>query len=396
MADRTPIEWTDATWTPVKGCTRVSEGCRNCYAEIMAARFSGPGQWGEGLASIVQTPSGADHRWTGKTRFDEAELVKPLRWKKPRKVFVCSTSDLFHESVPNARIDQVFAVMALAPQHTFQVLTKRPERMLKYIRGMTGENIIKRCLRQTRLLGSLRRSAPLPAPYTMQIVTPLMHEGAEGQLLIDHYQMRSARDHARTWPLPNVWLGVSVEDQATADARIPSLLETPAAIRWASYEPALGPVNWRDIEDGIDSLNRRSGSTLDWIVMGGESGPGARPMHPDWARQTRDQCAKAGVPFLFKQWGAWSSVCQMDELALHALYIPAPDDHPEASRRCRFDSVCLTADGESVSTGNSGGLHICPPGAFCGHLPISMFQVGKKAAGRLLDGVLHDGYPETR
>ena len=142
VADNTKIEWTDATWTPVKGCTRVSPGCGGpgphggCYAEIMAARFSKPGQWGEGLAEIVTLPNGRkDHRWTGNVRFDEAELLKPLRWKRARRIFVCSTADLFHEKVEDDWIDRVFAVMALCPQHTFQVLTKRPERMREYLAG---------------------------------------------------------------------------------------------------------------------------------------------------------------------------------------------------------------------------------------------------------------------
>ena len=249
MADTTKIEWSDSTWNPIGGCTRVSEGCRNCYAEIMAARFSDPGQWGHGLARRVTLPDGTtDHRWTGKMVLHDHRLDQPLRWKKPRRIFVNSTSDLFHENVPDEWIDRVFAVMALAPQHTFQVLTKRPARARDYM------------LAVGRCRSWLYESPPVAANPSVR------------------WRM----------PLPNVWLGTSVEDQATADARIPHLLATPAAVRFLSCEPLLGPVT--------PDLTR-----IHWVIVGGESGPGARPMHPDWARGLRDQCEVAGVAFFMKQ-----------------------------------------------------------------------------------------------
>lgn len=270
MADASKIEWTDATWNPIGGCTRVSEGCRNCYAEIMAARFSDPGQWGHGLARRVTLPDGStDHRWTDKMVLSEHKLDAPLRWKKPRRIFVNSTSDLFHEAVPDEWIDQVFGVMAIARQHTFQVLTKRPERMRRYVTDLrTGKRPIEISIQAVR--GSVVRWLD---------VSGAVKAG-----------------------LRNVWLGTSVEDQATANERIPHLLATPAAVRFVSAEPLLGPVTVFDNAEGPDP----DALLLDWIIVGGESGPGARPMHPDWARDLRDQCQAAGAAFFFKQWGEWA------------------------------------------------------------------------------------------
>lgn len=339
MADNTKIEWTDATWTPVKGCTRKSPGCVNCYAEIMAARFSQPGQWGEALASIVDTPKGKDHRWTGNVRFDEAELLKPLRWKKPRRIFVCSTSDLFHESVPDEWIDRVFAVMALCPQHTFQVLTKRADRMRDYLQARDGMGKAEIC----------RAINMIPAKM-------------------------GNRRGALSMPLPNVWLGVSVEDQARADERIPALIATPAAVRWLSCEPLQGPLDLckvyatKDL-DGV-YLHDAPILDLDWIVAGGESGPGARPMHPDWARSLRDQCQLAGVPFFFKQWGNWLP---------GEVYTETVDGTTHGGLS-RFPDSPIP--GETYPGKLSHwweGSDSFTPG------PISV-QIGKKAAGRLLDG----------
>lgn len=219
----TKIEWTDEVWNPVTGCTKVSQGCKNCYAERIAERF-----WGDRKFTDVQC--------------HEDRLEIPLHWKKPRKIFVNSMSDLFHPAVPFDFVDEVFAAIWKADQHTYQILTKRPERMHDYFK--------------------------------------------RGNWMLDY-------------PLSNVWLGVSCEDQKAADERIPWLLKTPAAVRFVSYEPALGPV---DFETYIEQGEYEE-PPLDWIIAGGESGPGARPAHPDWFRSVRDQCVEAGVPFFFKQWG---------------------------------------------------------------------------------------------
>ena len=246
------IGWTDATWNPITGCTPISEGCAHCYARRMAVRLGG---------RCGYPPRSAD----GKTHpFDVTlhpdKLHKPLRWREPRRVFVCSMGDLFHEDVPDYAIDAVFATMAIRGPHTFQVLTKRPARMRDYL------------LRQ------------VDAGRTWR-------EGVTGQLP------------------PTIWLGVTAENQARAAERIPLLLQTPAAVRFVSVEPMLGPVNLREMAHKddwhIDALDTPDPACrLDWVICGGETGPGARPMATGWATDLEDQCNAAGVPFFFKQWGS--------------------------------------------------------------------------------------------
>lgn len=287
MGDRTRIEWTEATWNPLRGCSRVSEGCRNCYAEAVAARFSGPGQPYEGLATMTK----AGPRWTGQVRLIEDHLLQPLRWQRPRRIFVNSTSDLFHESVPDVWLDRIFAVMALAKQHRFQVLTKRPTRMLTYLSDPNRELQINGAVWTT--LGTRRGSK--------------IEHGGKWRAQI---------------PLPNVWLGVSVEDQAAADERILPLMATPAAVRFVSAEPLLGeldltdfllpppslpgqhrwlsPGNWIVDVDGAHTMWR----SLDWVIVGGESGPGARPCVMGWVKQIVRQCRSGEVPVFVKQLGA--------------------------------------------------------------------------------------------
>lgn len=261
MGQSTGIAWTDATWNCLRGCSRVSEGCRHCYAEVVAARFSGPGQPYEGLARKV----GGEARWTGEVRFIEKHLTDPLRWRQPRRIFVNSMSDLLHDGVPYEWLDRIFAVMALAQRHTFQVLTKRPERMLEYLTGHAAGG---------RHVWPAAQAIPMP---------------------------RGQDKPGPGWPLPNVHLGVSVEDQAAADERIPLLLRTPAAVRWVSAEPLLGPLDltpWLPVQTiGGVEMER----WLDWVVVGGESGPGHRPMDPAWLASIVAQCRAAQVPVFVKQ-----------------------------------------------------------------------------------------------
>jgi len=236
MSDSSKIEWTDASWNPVTGCTKVSPGCDRCYAETFAERWRGvPGHHFEAGFDVTLRPE---------------RLDQPIRWKRPRRIFVNSMSDLFHESVPDEYIVAVFGTMARAPQHTFQVLTKRHGRMRS-------------------LLNS------------------------------DAFQHR----FCFRWPLPNVHLGVSVEDQKWADIRIPALLGTPAAMRFISAEPLLGPVSlWHLIDPkggGVEDPQE-----LDWVIAGGESGPGARPCDLNWLRGLRDQCEWSGSAFFLKQLGS--------------------------------------------------------------------------------------------
>lgn len=345
MSDGTNIEWTNATWNPITGCTLVSEGCRNCYAAELAVGRLQHHHSREGLAR--RNADGAA-KFTGEVRFNAGWLDQPLRWTKPRRIFVCAHGDLFHEGVPDAWIDRVFAVMALSPQHVFQVLTKRPERMREYLKG---EDYLNRTAHE-RVADVALEICPLNLTL-------------ENAICIDPSVRGSRAVSFESWALPNVWLGVSVEDQATADERIPLLLDTPAAKRWISAEPLLGPLSFRwaawqkfkpEGRTGhLDGLER-----LDWVVVGGESGRGARPMHPDWVRSLRDQCAAAGVPFFFKQWGAWSP---------HTAEIE-------------------NAAGEIETTPKGGVNWYSWDGGVSGS-----FRVGKKAAGHLLDGVEHRAFP---
>ncbi len=321
MGDRTGISWTEATWNPLVGCQHASPGCDGCYAAREAfGRLSGVPVYA-GLAHR-RTPDELP-RFTGEIRTLPERLDQPLRWRKPRRVFVNSMSDLFHPAVPNAFIEDAFAVMARAEQHTFQVLTKRPKRM-----------------------AALSRS-------------PGFHDA-----VID-----KAGGDLRPWPLPNVWLGTSVEDQAWADRRIPDLLSADAAVRFLSAEPLLGPIDLTAgaiVPDWIGGPGGGSGARhplLDWVIVGGESGPGARPMHPDWVRQIRDDCIAEGVAFHFKQWGEWRP-CAAAEYA-------GPGRH-----------LFVAPDGRHVPDA------VDTPGARL------VGRFGKKAAGRLLDGRTWDEYPE--
>lgn len=333
MADKTGIEWTDATWNVVSGCTRVSEGCERCYIErtppfrMEGRRFDGP--------QIGAT--------TG-VRLHEDRLALPLKWRAPRRIFVNSLSDLFHGEVPDDLIAKVFAVMALAPRHAFQVLTKRPGRMRSLL---TDEDFAE------------------SAAFAIVDLVLAGHDGSHLPELLGDW-----------WPLPNVWLGTSVENQHWADVRIPHLLDTPAAVRWISAEPLLGPVTfrwakWKPLRGGwhLDALR-----DIDWVVAGGESGLGARPMHPAWARDLRDQCVEAAVPFLFKQHGEYISYAnggRPDGAFRSPWFERAPDAWVSESG--------AVAD-EATATAEGGSWH-------------GVWRVGKKAAGRELDGRTWDEFP---
>lgn len=334
MADTSKIEWTDATWNVVTGCEKVSPGCDNCYAETFAERWRGiPGHHFEPGFDVTLRPE---------------RLDLPFRWRKPKRVFVNSMSDLFHKDIPDEYIARVFAVMALTPQHTYQVLTKRHGRM-------------RSLLNDSAFVDAVRK-----------------------QMYEDDAYATLARGGLPTWPLPNVWLGVSVEDQKRADLRIPALVDTPAAVRFLSCEPLLGPVDLfagdhstheRDF-DGTDDyvcldcstddrhvpwrVIDRSALGIDWVIVGGESGRKARPLAPQWATALRDQCAAADVPFFFKQWGEY-----------------APTGY-------------LVIGGTSKGTLLAGD-----PVDDLGHR-VELARVGKKKAGRELDGRTWDQFPEPR
>lgn len=322
MAANSKIEWCDASWNPTAGCSIVSPGCQNCYAMRAAYRLEMMGQ--EKYAGTTKIQGGR-HVWNGTLNTDADSLDIPLKWKKPQRIFVNSMSDLFHENVPNEFIADVFATMYNAQWHTFQGLTKRPERMMSLL-----SNPRMPFAMATLLWNRLKRQFPHKAEY-----------------VTDGDMERDIRD---MWPLPNVWLGTSVEDQNRVDERIPWLLKTPAAVKFLSCEPLLGPVDiagWMGDYGELQGGPHIGRQTIDWVIAGGESGPKARPMHPDWARSLRDQCQAAGVPFFFKQWGEW----------LGALQDGAP------------------GEGQEIN---------------CSDKPI---RVGKKKAGRLLDGREWNEFP---
>lgn len=411
MADHSHIEWTDATWNPITGCSVVSPGCTNCYAMQLAGTRLKHHPSRAGLTRETK----AGPVWTGEVRFNEQWLTQPLTWRKPRMIFVCAHGDLFHESVPDEWIDRVFAVMALAPQHTFQVLTKRSARMREYMAG--------------------HRST---IPYLGRMPLERIHMEAAAHMEGDGGFMDALKKAGNVyslyldapWPLRNVWLGVSAEDQRRADERVPDLLATPAAVRFVSAEPLLGPIDFRRlhprpmIELTLDGLTGAWTYTqalsafenalrgvdipalparlprLDWIIVGGESGAGARPMHPDWPRAIRDRCGAAFVPFFFKQWGSWMPICAMADGGSDHLYEPAPAERPDASRRCKVPALILDRDGTrfdldcfSRIVRSSAGDR---PPFWNGFGSMTMFDVGKKAAGRLLDGLEHNAMPGAR
>ena len=292
----TKIEWTDETWPVVTGCTACSIGCTNCYAARMAAtrlrdhpRYAGLATFSDGKA-----------KWTGEVRLNYDVLEQPLHWKKPRRVFVCSMSDLFHESIDEDFLIDVFVRMGEAHQHTFQILTKRPAKMYDFISRST---------------------------WGMS-------------------------------PLSNVHLGVSVENQAAADERREYLRQCPAAVKFVSYEPALGPVDWTGWE------------FVDQIISGGESGPGARPSHPDWHRATRDFCQANDIAYFFKQWGAYLGID----------YLGAPSPVGAWGKPAWF-----RADGLYTRIGKKPDVDFGD-----GHGAV---RIGKNRAGHLLDGKEWQEFP---
>ncbi len=279
---KTKIEWADVVWNPIRGCRHVSEGCRNCYAEHTAYRFSTRvGMPYHGL--VVMSETGP--RWTGDVRLVPDKLGEPLGWRKPRRVFANSMSDLFHPDVPFDYVAAVFGVMAATSmRHTFQVLTKRPERELEFFRQLGKPRWAQDGAREFAEANSVT--------VDPSVFACLTHATKRGAIPGD---LAAASMGFDRWPLSNVWLGVSVENQTTAEERIPLLLQCPAAVHWISAEPLLDEVH-------LDEWLYARG--LDWVVVGGESGPNARPCDVGWILQVLDQCYTANVPVFVKQLGA--------------------------------------------------------------------------------------------
>jgi protein gp37 len=354
MGENSSIEWTDATWNPTRSCTKIAPGCKNCYAERFAERFRGV--------------AGHPYEQGFDPRLAPEQLGVPLSWKKPRKVFVDSMSDLFHEDFPFEYIAACFGVMAACPQHTFQILTKRPARAAEFFQWITD---------QAEDLRASVGEKP-PGGHAEPSVCALLFVNAGGTDLLREVQRM-------TWPLPNVWIGTSIANQADADKNVPVLLRVPATVRFLSIEPLLGEINFRWTPYAHQATGEtyreyavRNGSVneyealrkISWIIVGGESGPGARPAHPDWPRSLRDQCVAAGVSFFFKQHGEWIGVDDMERLPLPAPELSDPQEY--------FNEHTF------LSGSHCEGVH-------CGATPV--YRVGKKKAGRLIDGRTWDQFP---
>lgn len=327
----TNIEWTKTenkdgsttkgeTWNPIAGCDKISDGCKHCYAIKDAHRLAGNPN--PKIAAKYEGTTKIENgkmNWTGRINFaSEDVLLQPMRWTRPRKIFVNSMSDLFHESVPDEWIDKIFAVMALSKQHTFQVLTKRPERMRDYFtKQKNGEN------RSFFVWGEIKELKP--------------------SLLW--------KNEVEIFPRPNIHLGVSVENQKEKH-RIETLRDIPAAIRFLSLEPLL---------ENLGDLNL---SGIDWVIVGGESGNGARLVHPDWIKSLRDQCVSAGVPFFFKQWGNWFPI---------------------------GEKVLLGAEWSIGKAKALSHIHLWNDDG--GNVSVN---IGKKNAGRFLNGRTWDEFPKEK
>jgi len=323
MSDGTPIEWTDATWPIVAGCEKVSPGCRDCWALRTSWRLAHhPNPKVSRIFKGTVKKVGSQLAWSGVFRTIPERLTWPLKWREPRRIFVCSQSDLFHPSVPFDFVDKAFAVMGMCRHHTFQVLTKHPGQLRQY------------------LMASPDRVHAIGAAQ-FEIATSNLSLKTAGYTGLTHTRL----------PLDNVQLGFSAENQEYFDQRWEHMEQLARAgwLVWASLEPLLGPIDLSRAFTLITQHKYVRRTLLQWVVPGGESGSKARPMHPDWIRSIRDQCAAAGVmqggvPFLFKQWGEW-----------------APP----------------------ITEGD------VPPGALEGRV----YRVGKKAAGRQLDGREHNDFP---
>lgn len=312
--NKTSIEWTDYTWNPVTGCTKVSQGCKNCYAETMTTRFEKV--WGHSFKEVV---------------CHQDRLNEPITMGKRlhgKKVFVCDMSDLFHEDVPERFIMEVIQVITICKDTTFQILTKRIERALDFFNRFV----------------------------------PKYFNGLE-----ENY-----------FPIQNLWIGTSCEDQKTANERIPCLIHIPAVVHFISCEPLLGPIDLRKIDprerlksehvfcyDVID--NTEGPSAIQWIIAGGESGRSARPMHPDWVRSLRDQCSSCDVPFFFKQWGEWMPISR----PLTSSEINVLPEVYKSSNFLQFSSDIINEDNAEF------------------------YRAGKSQSGNKLDGKQYLQFPET-
>lgn len=393
------IEWTEKTWNPIVGCSIESSGCKNCYAMRTAHRLEAINETTGKTPQYAGTTKTVKGKavWTGKIgAAPDRVWEEPLRRKKPTTYFVNSMGDLFHPNVADELIDRAFAVMALAPQHRFQVLTKHPKRMREWFESFDRDMNFE----------------PDDWPEILNIRQRVENDDDVHRSQIYHDETGRLENalYSEVWPLPNVHLGTSIEDQPTADLRIPELLATPAAVQFISAEPLLGGVNLdvipcprsndkkiRHPEKALIGalLGRRSYDTargrrnspheaLDWVIVGGESGPGARPMHPEWVRSIRDQCAEADVPFFFKQWGEWIE---------HDHHVDGPTVR-EYSEETEISAETKIAECSHPGFVSECGKYFRTWDDITTDRARLMDRVGKKLAGRTLDGRIHDETPE--
>lgn len=358
MADKSKIDWTDATLNFISGCTPESAACKNCYARGTTEWLRGLGQekYKEGFDKVV-------------CHGGEKLMTQAMRWKRGRKIFVNSMSDTFHKDVPFEFIAALFGVMAACPQHTFQILTKRPERMLEWFKWLDDYREpgggyplhVDKCFDEAVAQGVPVRFKPRPF----------------------------------VWPLPNVWIGATVENQEMADRRIPFLLQAPAAKRFVSCEPLLGPISLNLATDCDCQCNEHQEAycpgtvgkccfqaDLDQVIVGGESGPHARPMHPDWVRSLRDQCQQAKVSFFFKQWGEWAPYVDEDKFT-HG------DEETDKNVQSWINpdgetGVCWIYDDDGTVQNWTGNMR---------EESCVINKFGKKRAGRELDGRIWEEMP---
>ena len=352
------------TWNPIAGCTKISEGCENCYAEKMAVRLAAmaikhvkPMSVGK-YVKVIQ-----GRKWDGNTFMNEEELLIPLSWKQPRVVFVCSMGDLFHENTPFEWVDRVMAIAAVLPSHIFIVLTKRAKRMAEYF-GQGKENLVKRWEDATYELGIADKNEDPDA----------------AACFLYNRCLSGAKVPSWGWPLSNVWVGVTAENQERANERVPWLLQVPAAVKFVSVEPMLGPVDFEKVEitkvlgnNAFGLISFSKINHLDWVICGGESGHKARPLHPDWVRGLRDQCGQAGVPFFFKQWGEW---------------IPLDQYNGDERRTVKQENII------SMSSYGDYGPFLKTDYMIDERNYKTICKIGRKAAGNELDGRRWEEYPK--
>lgn len=349
------IEWThrpgtkSEVWNPTTGCDKISQGCKFCYAEVMHKRLRGMGQ------------KKYQHPFLGHLQMHDDELWKPIGWKKPRTIFVNSMSDLFHKDVSDAFLDKVFAVMVICHEHTFQILTKRADRLYEYF-SVGKAVLVERWANAIYEVGVTDKSEDPDIAHCW------VHNMCEDQ-----------------WPRPNIWIGVSAENQETLDLRAPFLVKVDAHVRFISYEPAIGPITLGWNANNI-RVHPKHGCNIHWLIAGGESGQKARPFHPNWFNDIRQQCQAMGIKFFFKQYGKWGTrwVNTRNDLPVFKMY----DSYLRWTQKdwVKKGDVCVDVDGKICNTGADMQK---------AKYPVAILQnLGKGESGNVLDGVQYLEYPE--